>query len=86
MSAKSLVLSQKALIERHQTRTGKVFFTCGDVLGYISPAADAAMQADKSIEDFQYAECRKEGESDWVPCLMVAGGAPVTHTLGEGLL
>ena len=87
MSARDLVISENASLEfRENPNTGKIFFVCGSKRGYVSPAAQAAMETG-SLDDFQYAEVSIDGGAA-VPCLMVVGnsGKNVKRSLGEDLL
>lgn len=60
-------------------KTGKLFFACAEVTGYVSPKAaelvkEAQGNSAKATElssKLQYAECCKEETDEWVPCLMV---------------
>lgn len=88
MSASQLVVSQNSSLQFiNNPNTNKVFFMCGNVKGYISPAVAAKMDT-VGLEDLQYAECAKPGTNDWVPCLMMVGNsnANVKRSLGDNLL
>lgn len=70
MSARELVVSENAALKFVENpNTGKIFFTCGNKKGYVSPAAVEKMETG-SIDDFYYAEV-SIGSSDYVPCLML---------------
>ena len=87
MSARQLIISQNSELQFVENpNTGKLFFVCGSIKGYVSPAATAKM-ADGTIDDFQYAEVSIDGGAA-VPCLMVVGnsGANVKRSLGADLL
>lgn len=88
MSAKQLVISKNSTIDqRVNPKTGKAFFTCGDITGYISQPALQALNEGKDIDDFKYAEISNDDGLTWVPCLMVVGNqAPAIHSLGANLL
>lgn len=50
---------------------GKVFFECGEILGYVSPnAASRAMEPDATIDDFRFEEVSKDGGNTYIPCIM----------------
>lgn len=50
---------------------GKVFFECGELLGYVSPdAASRAMEPDATIDDFRFGEVSKDGGNTYIPCIM----------------
>ena len=81
MSAKQLVISKNSAIDhRVNPNTGKAFFTCGDITGYISPNALRALEEGKDIDAFMYAEVSKDAGSTWVPCLMVVGNQTPAHS------
>lgn len=81
MSAKQLVISKNATIDhRVDPNTGKDFFTCGDITGYISPNAVKALNEGQDIDAFRYAEVSKDNGISWIPCLMVAGNQAPAHS------
>ena len=81
MSAKQLVMSKNATIDhRVDSNTGKDFFTCGDITGYISPNAVKALNEGQDIDRFMYAEVSKDNGISWIPCLMVAGNQSLAHS------
>ena len=87
MSARQLVISENASLQFVENpNTGKIFFVCGSKKGYVSPAAQAAMETG-TLDDFQYAEVSIDGGAA-VPCLMVVGNSAknVKRSLGEDLL
>lgn len=87
MSARQLVISENASLQFVENpNTGKIFFVCGTKKGYVSPAAQKAMETG-TLDDFQYAEVSIDGGAA-VPCLMVVGnsGKNVKRSLGEDLL
>ena len=87
MSARQLVISENAALQFVENpNTGKIFFVCGNKKGYVSPAAQAAME-NGTLDDFQYAEVSIDGGAA-VPCLMVVGNSQknVKKSLGEDLL
>ena len=56
-------------------KPGKVFFTCGSVTGYCSPAVQLAYQS-VTLEELQFAEVAKDGNPiNAVPCLMMVGNS-----------
>lgn len=96
--ASQLVTQENALIKFvTNPNTGKMFFTCGKVQGYVSPAAQKAAAEHKPIEEFHYAEivsingelCKdQEGNPKPMPILMVVGkgNQNVVHSVGQNLL
>lgn len=87
MTARQLVISENSSLEFVENpNTGKIFFVCGSKRGYVSPAAQAAMETG-SLDDFQYAEVSIDGNPA-VPCLMVVGNSNknVKRSLGAELL
>lgn len=81
MSAKQLVISKNATIDhRVDPNTGKDFFTCGDITGYISPNAVKALNEGQDIDAFRFAEVSKDNGISWIPCLMVAGNQTPAHS------
>ena len=89
MSAKQLVISENSSLDFIKNpKTGKIFFTCGEKQGYVSPAAREALASGSAkLEDFQYAEVSVDGKAP-VPCLMVVGASrnAVQYSFGEELL
>ena len=71
---KQLILEQgKELEHRVNPQTGKSFFVCGTIRGYISPAAIKKLEDnDASVDDFKYALVQKNEETP-VHCLLVVG-------------
>lgn len=87
-TATQLVIAENAEIEFvNNPKTGTLFFVCGSVQGYVSPAVKAKLD-EVTLEDLQYAECAKPGSDEFVPCLMMVGNskANVKKTLGGSLL
>lgn len=87
-TAKQLVISNNAPLQFiNNPNTNKVFFMCGSVKGYISPAVRNKLDS-VTLEDLQYAECAQPGTDNWVPCLMMVGNsqANVKRSLGGDLL
>ena len=60
-------------------QTGKMFFACGKVRGYISPAALKAIEAGCASSDINYSEVAINSD-DYVPTLMVKATANVVRT------
>lgn len=87
MSAAKLVENQKATIDfiPNSKKNGKLFFACGSIeAGYITPSLLAHVKDENlSINDLSYAEIRKPGSENWVPCLMYK---KATRKLGAELL
>lgn len=87
-SATQLVISENAELQFiNNTNTNKLFFMCGTIKGYVSPAVRAKMDS-VTLEDLQYAECAQPGSDTWIPCLMMVGNseANVKRTLGGNLV
>ena len=89
-SAKQLVAENNAGISLMKNpNTGKVFFACGTVSGYMSPKAVAKFNTPEAkLSDFQFAEVSIAG-GEYVPCLMVVGAMNpenVIKTLGSELV
>lgn len=56
-------------------KPGKVFFMCGSVTGYCSPAVQRDYQS-VTLEELQFAEVAKDGNpANAVPCLMMIGNS-----------
>lgn len=74
-TAKELVISENAPLRfiNHPTNN-KVFFECGKIRGYVSPAVRAKINI-VELDDLQYAECAQSGTDNWVPCLMLRSGS-----------
>jgi hypothetical protein len=53
--------------------TGKIFFMCGEIKGYVSPAVLQNMNT-VSVQDLQFAEVSIDNKPA-VPCLMMIGDA-----------
>jgi hypothetical protein len=51
--------------------TGKLFFVCGAIKGYISPAVLSKINS-VTVEELQFAEVSIDGKPS-VPCLMMVG-------------
>ena len=82
MTAKQLVISKNKTIDhRVDPATGKDFFTCGDITGYISPNAVKALNEGQDIDAFRFAEVSKDNGISWIPCLMVAGNQTPAHSI-----
>lgn len=83
MTARELVTRKQCILDFLPSKSGKVFFACGNVSGYISPAVQKRLET-ITLDEMQYAECKKpglpdfdeKGESNWIPCLMVIGAKP----------
>jgi len=87
MSAKQLVISQGAALQFiNNPNNGNLFFMCGNIKGYVSPAVKAVADS-VSLDELQYAECSIDG-APAVPCLMMVGNSQqnVKRTLGADLL
>lgn len=56
-------------------KPGKIFFVCGSVTGYCSPAVQRTYQS-VTLAELQFAEVAKDGNPDnAVPCLMMVGNS-----------
>lgn len=87
-AAKQLVISENSTLQFiNNPNTDRMFFMCGSIKGYVSPAVAQKLDT-VGLDDLQYAECAKPGTNDWVPCLMMVGNstANVKRTLGGDLL
>lgn len=82
MSAANLKATQGANLDFVENpKTGKLFFSCGSVVGYISPkVAEAAANGSLTVDQMQYAECSTDNGSTWVPCLMMRGTTNVKYS------
>lgn len=79
-SLKDLILSEQASLNTMKNKAGALFFTCGNVKGYVAKKL-AAQIATVAVDEVQYAEVFSEEKKQWIPCLMMAGtGAPVVRT------
>ena len=83
MSAKQLVISENSPLQFiTNPKNGNVFFTCGSKTGYIAPSLlEKIDEAD--LNEITYVETRKEGSTEWVPCLLLKR---VKRSLGAELL
>ena len=70
---KQLVLEQNAEVKTFKSpKSDKLFFECGKIRGYVSPAAGERLKDPNcSIDDFAFAMVAKEGE-EAIPCIMIA--------------
>ena len=70
---KQLVLEQNAEVKTFKSpKSDKLFFECGKIRGYVSPAAAERLKdSNCSIDDFAFAMVAKEGE-EAIPCIMIA--------------
>lgn len=96
-SAEQMVISENAELEfTENPHTKNIFFVCGEIRGYVSPAIKAVMDT-VNLDQLQVAECKKPelpdvnpetGESNWVPTLMMVGHSKdnVKRSLGGNLL
>lgn len=67
MSVRALMEQQNADIDiiPSKKNPGKLFFSCGSIVGYITQEAAKA-----PAKQLQYAECRRDGSTEWVPCIL----------------
>lgn len=89
-SARQLVIEKNSALEyfniKDKEGKNRVFFTCGDITGYVSPAARKAISDGCGIDALKYAEVSKDGGNP-IPCLMVVGaGHAPTKVIGAELL
>lgn len=74
MSAAQLIKVQGCNIDLVENpHTGKIFFVCGNVKGYVSPAVLENLNT-VSVEELQFAEVSIDGKPS-VPCLMMVGNS-----------
>lgn len=74
MSCAQLMKSQNSELQFVENpNTGKVFFVCGAVKGYVSPAVLANMST-VTVSELQFAEVSIDNKPS-VPCLMMVGDA-----------
>ena len=69
---KQLVLEQNAEVKTFKSpKSDKLFFECGKIRGYVSPAAAERLKDPNcSIDDFGFAMVAKEGEEP-IPCILI---------------
>lgn len=74
MSCAQLMKSQNSELQFIENpNTGKVFFACGEIKGYVSPAVLQNMNT-VSVQELQFAEVSIDNKPA-VPCLMMIGDA-----------
>ena len=74
MSCAQLMKSQNSELQfTENPNTGKIFFMCGEIKGYVSPAVLQNMNT-VSVQDLQFAEVSIDNKPA-VPCLMMIGDA-----------
>ena len=74
MSCAHLMKSQNSELQFIENpNTGKIFFMCGEIKGYVSPAVLQNMNT-VSVQDLQFAEVSIDNKPA-VPCLMMIGDA-----------
>lgn len=74
MSCAQLMKSQNSELQFIENpNTGKIFFMCGEIKGYVSPAVLQNMNT-VSVQDLQFAEVSIDNKPA-VPCLMMIGDA-----------
>ena len=84
MSASALCVKENSSLEFIKNpNTGKLFFVCGSVQGYVSSKVQENL-ASVEIKDLQFAEVSIEGNTP-VPCIMMRGTDNVVRTLGAEL-
>ena len=84
MAARKLVENEKSTLDfvPNPQKHGSLFFTCGSKTGYIAPSLlEKIDEAD--LNEITYVETRKEGSTEWVPCLLLKR---VKRSLGAELL
>lgn len=73
MSAKALIESQGENLDLvSNPKTGKLFFACRTIQGYVSPKVQESYDS-LETSDLTVAECSKPGSNTWVWCLMMKG-------------
>ena len=79
-------MSGNRLVEKHgeiqfieNKKTGKIFFSVGDISGYVSPKVQARLNT-ITLDEIEYAEVSIDGKKA-VPTLMMANNANVLRTL-----
>ena len=79
-------MSGSRLVEKHgeiqfieNKKTGKIFFSVGDISGYVSPKVQAQINT-ITLDEIEYAEVSIDGKKA-VPTLMMANKANVLRTL-----
>lgn len=81
MSASELKAQHGDINFVENPKTGKLFFSCGSIVGYISPKVQAAAEAGTlSLADMDYAQCSTDGGNTWVDCLMMRATNNVRFT------
>lgn len=74
MSCAQLMKSQNSELQFIENpNTGKIFFMCGNIKGYVSPAVLRNMNS-VSVADLQFAEVSIDNKPA-IPCLMMIGDA-----------
>lgn len=74
MSAATLMKTQNSELQFIENpNTGKIFFMCGEIKGYVSPAVLQNMNT-VTVADLQFAEVSIDNKPA-VPCLMMIGDA-----------
>ena len=66
-------MSCAQLMKSQNSNTGKIFFMCGEIKGYVSPAVLQNMNT-VTVADLQFAEVSIDNKPA-VPCLMMIGDA-----------
>lgn len=79
MTARALKEANGAIEFVKNPNTGKCFFTCGNIVGYVSPKVEESLDS-ITIDDIQYAEVSINGAKA-VPCLMMRSTNNVLKTL-----
>lgn len=79
MSARELVERENAKLEFiEKAETKKIYFFCGNVKGYVSPAASKKVETG-NIDDFTYVEVSTDGKT-YTPCLILTSPKKVIRT------
>ena len=79
MSGRALKQAHGAIEFVKNPNTGKCFFTCGSIVGYVSPKVESNLDS-VTLDDIQYAEVSIDGKPA-VPCLMMKATTNVLKTL-----
>lgn len=79
MSGRQLVDNNGPIEFINNPNTGNIFFTCGSIVGYVSPKVREKVDT-ITLDEIQYAEVSIDG-NDAVPTLMIKSADNVVRTL-----
>lgn len=78
MSARALTQQEGASLDFVKNpKNNKIFFSCGNTVGYISKKVDINKV---ELDDLDYAEVKSE-KGDWIPCLFMKASNNVVRSL-----